>query len=308
LRRITVTVDTSTGEIVPVSAGFAVMTLEEAAKAAQWVRDMQRSVLVAGEDYAQYGEAQKPTLLKSGAEMLCLASSASSRIELMHEYAMGYRYKCIVTMPNGREAECEGTADYGEWNFAHGKYRAPRNTLLKMAQKRAYVGAVLLAHAASGLFVADVGDDGERPTDADEDRRIGHEVTSGASETTSQPERQGEQAGQGDAQEEGGDLYAHLSKAAGKRAAELANKLGNNTDAVRHAFKEWRTSKHYAWPPADLDTLKAMEGEYEAIDKRAAEDAESYGGGDLVQRSTHGDPPVSDEEWERYQGGAGLGT
>ena len=36
-----------------------------------------------------------------------------------------------------------------------GEYKAPFNTLVKMAQKRALVGAALAAVAGSGLFVAD---------------------------------------------------------------------------------------------------------------------------------------------------------
>lgn len=44
------------------------------------------------------------------------------------------------------------------------------NTILKMSQKRAYVGATLSAQRASGLFTQDVGDDDKKPTNKPEDK------------------------------------------------------------------------------------------------------------------------------------------
>lgn len=47
------------------------------------------------------------------------------------------------------------------WAGPFEDYKAPLNTLMKMAQKRAYVGATLNALAASGLFTQDLDDQGE---------------------------------------------------------------------------------------------------------------------------------------------------
>jgi hypothetical protein len=108
---------------------------------------------------------------------------------------VGATYRCTVTksMPDGRDvtvATCEGYAGYDEdqffqtleqarakaeakeranaarykravnpekWQFAT-EYRAPWNTVLKMAQKRALVGAALAATSASTLFTQDLED------------------------------------------------------------------------------------------------------------------------------------------------------
>jgi hypothetical protein len=114
----------------------------------------------------------------------------------------GIDYRCTVTkrLPDGTvdiKATCEGTADYDEskfhqdvetvkarlrelehkwaakdrrapnadrWNSAK-EYRADWNALMKRAQKRAIVGAVVDATAAGGIFSADDEDDGATPAD-----------------------------------------------------------------------------------------------------------------------------------------------
>lgn len=241
------TVDTTTGEIVPraVTTLFDPMTPEQAGTAAAWVREMQRAVLVDGTDYAQYGEAKKPTLLKSGAEMLCLASGASAEVELLTNSPMLVRYKCAVTMPNGRKAECEGTADYDEWNFCHGNYRAPRNTLVKMAQKRAYVGAVLLAHAASGLFVADVGDDGE-------DRRVSDAAATSPAQSATAPPADGVPATTDAAVEA---PPCDTDAAEGDKAT-MARVAALGPDA-RKAMDARISEMRWPWPPTSPAVIKA---------------------------------------------------
>src|SRR6202030_879325 len=51
----------------------------------------------------------------------------------------------------GWAAKDRRPADPTKWNN-HTEYRAPWNTIIKMAQKRAIVGAVIDATAAAGLF------------------------------------------------------------------------------------------------------------------------------------------------------------
>lgn len=115
---------------------------------------------------------------------------------------VGVTYRCTVTkaMPDGREvvvATCEGYAGFDEdrywiseddakskaekaerkwaakdnrepkpakWMYA-AEYRAPWNTLVKMAQKRSLVGAAINATAASGLFTQDMEDAGPAEPD-----------------------------------------------------------------------------------------------------------------------------------------------
>jgi hypothetical protein len=109
---------------------------------------------------------------------------------------VGVTYRCTVikAMPDGREitvAVCEGYAGYdeerffstaedarakaerkeranasryerpvnkGKWEHITDDYRAPWNSVIKMAQKRALVGAALQATSASTLFTQDMED------------------------------------------------------------------------------------------------------------------------------------------------------
>jgi hypothetical protein len=105
-----------------------------------------------------------------------------------------YRTEVTKTVPGGGEvvvATCEGYAGYDEdryyataeearakaeskeranaarykrgvntskWEFITADYRAPWNTLIKMSQKRSYVGAAIDATGAAGLFTQDMED------------------------------------------------------------------------------------------------------------------------------------------------------
>lgn len=159
-----------TGEVVPVdvvtgelmNAMPARMTTDEARAAAQWTRDMQRAVLKKDEDYGVIPGTERPTLYKSGAEMLLLAAGLGfdmTRIEDEdYRERRGVTYRCTVMRGTHVRAVCDAYAGYDEYRFKKNNYTAPWNTLLKMAQKRALVGATLNAVAASGLFVADLED------------------------------------------------------------------------------------------------------------------------------------------------------
>jgi hypothetical protein len=145
------------------------------------IQEMQRSVLVKGTDYDVIpGTGNKPSLLKPGAERLMQVFG------LGHEMVRGevdpdpngghwgVWYTCKVTkvLLDGREitvSSCEGYASYDEDKFWDSKWEGPRgnrvkvgtkkspwNTVIKMAQKRALVGACLTATATSGLFTQDV--------------------------------------------------------------------------------------------------------------------------------------------------------
>ena len=153
--------DVVTGELVPVNRRI---TPAEAAAAAEWVREMKRAVLVEGVDYGTVGDAKKPTLWKSGAEALLTAAGFGFNVTRLDDEASavheGVTYRCTVVDATGMvRATCDGYAGYDESRFHYPRERrADWNTVVKMAQKRAMVGAVLNACAASGLFVADIDD------------------------------------------------------------------------------------------------------------------------------------------------------
>lgn len=179
---------------VPFVAGL-VLSPAEARTQVEAIRELQRSVMVEGRDYGTVAGIDRPTLFKSGAELLLKVHGYGHRLERVeverdeHGRKFGLTYRCVVTVgPAHAEtvvATCDGYCGYDETKYYQSvaqleareranaakyqrparpdkwaeEYRAPWNTLLKMAEKRALVGAALQATAASGLFTQDVEDD-----------------------------------------------------------------------------------------------------------------------------------------------------
>ena len=142
-----------------------VLAPEEARTLVEQVKAMQRSVLVEGVDYMTISGTSKPSLLKPGAERLMQVFGLGHRMEQLDVQRgddgkpTGVTYRCTVTkmMMDGREltvSSCDGHASMEEPKWR----KAPWNTIIKMAQKRALVGACLTATATSGLFTQDMED------------------------------------------------------------------------------------------------------------------------------------------------------
>lgn len=142
------------------------------------VMEMQRVVdelFVEGEHYGVIVSGQKPTLYKAGAEFLLNLYGFGVRFEKVKEVEdwdkpfFYYEYKAIVySKKHGWvEAECYGSANSREKKFAYDRKGNPQppeylhsivNTIQKIAQKRAMVGATLIACRASALFTQDLED------------------------------------------------------------------------------------------------------------------------------------------------------
>lgn len=177
-----------------------VMAPEDAKALDDQLRANMKAVLRDNVDYGVIpGTGSKPTLLKPGAEKLLQWFGFGHTMEQVEAERdanggwQGVTYRCTVTkaMPDGRVVvvgTCEGYAGYDEDRFylsteaATAKeranaeryrrqvnpskcveYRAPRNSVIKMAQKRALVGAALQATSASTLFTQDVEDIAQQP-------------------------------------------------------------------------------------------------------------------------------------------------
>lgn len=165
----------------------------------QWMATLQeykRAILVNGADYMVIPGTDKPSLLKPGAEKLLMAAGIGSTVvqsSVDRNPDTGAREGVYYTAtvfrgPNPQEgqtlATCDGYAGYDESRYYISQadneakerrlarqynrpakpekmleYRAPWNTVCKMAQKRALVGATLLAMSASGLFTQDLEDE-----------------------------------------------------------------------------------------------------------------------------------------------------
>ena len=107
----------------------------------------------------------KNCLLKSGAEKLENLHKFTHTFECIdkvEDFAKGfffYRYKCSVKDKNDRVvSECIGSANNKEQNRSGQDPFTTVNTIDKMAQKRAYVGAIIAACRVSSDFTQDLDD------------------------------------------------------------------------------------------------------------------------------------------------------
>jgi hypothetical protein len=121
-----------------------------------------------GIDYGTIPGTQKPTLYKAGAERLLMAFGMGSTFELVDkiedwkEGFFHYVYKASVgpIIDGGilPITSCEGSANSRERKWSRVNPPDVANTVSKMAQKRALVGAALIATNTSGRFTQDVED------------------------------------------------------------------------------------------------------------------------------------------------------
>jgi hypothetical protein len=278
-------VDVSTGEIVPAFGGA--LTPDQASARATWVREVTKAALTEEVDYGKIPGTERPTLFKSGAEMLLLAAGYGFDMDRWDDDDVrthrGVTYKCTVRRRDGSTVStCDGYAGYDESRFFTSaeeaeqrerfnankykrpvnqrkfvEYRAPWNTLVKMAQKRALVGAALNACAASGLFIADLDD---------------------ASPTTPEPVPEPSPASDpvGSATDIRGGSGADDPEPP-EGTAELADVLAGLAKPQRDAFRSWRRSKGWEWPPANAEQLHAMSKEVDRLLDVENEETETYG-------------------------------
>jgi len=117
-----------------------------------------------GHDYMSIAGG-KPTLLKSGAEKMNILMGYSAEYhktkEVMNPTDSFYyvEIKCVLNSKNGSEvAQCIASCNNKERNRQNIAFPDSLNTVLKMAEKRAYVGATLNANALSQFYQQDIED------------------------------------------------------------------------------------------------------------------------------------------------------
>ncbi|SHL36911.1 hypothetical protein SAMN02745216_05082 [Desulfatibacillum alkenivorans DSM 16219] len=161
-------------------------TADEIVQQARKVLDIKDNAMTEGVHFGVIPGCRKPSLWKAGAEKLCQAFRLEPRFETVArddpdrtvewekiEYQtrrkitgttkgfLEYRASCsLVHIPTG-EAWVRNVG--GVCNNYESKYRTMNpydvaNTLEKMAEKRAFVAAVLIATAASDIFTQDIED------------------------------------------------------------------------------------------------------------------------------------------------------
>jgi len=121
------------------------------------------------EDYGVIPGCKKPSLYKPGAEKLenifgfYHTFEELAKVEDHDKGFYFYRYRCVVIRrkTGGIVGECIGSCNSKEKRYSgHDPYTLT-NTVDKMAQKRAYVGAILNATRVSNEFTQDIEDNPE---------------------------------------------------------------------------------------------------------------------------------------------------
>ena len=135
------------------------------------------------EDGTHIGKAwpgsDKPTLLKPGAELLARLFNLDVELSVADKTVthdppyIDYEYNCNIRRAGTQESIVH-IESAGSCNSKERKYRraAPfdiKNTIQKMAQKRAYVGGILIATGASSMYSQDNPQDSGELTIGDDD-------------------------------------------------------------------------------------------------------------------------------------------
>lgn len=137
----------------------------------QLLQEFVAKVMIRGEHYGVIPGTSKPTLLKAGAEFLREAYGFEIRstcvnrkfipaadTEVKKDY-IEYSYRVELLQDGKTVGICEGSCNNYERRYQSLSPFAVMNTIQKMAQKRAYVGAVISATRSSNIFTQDLEDE-----------------------------------------------------------------------------------------------------------------------------------------------------
>lgn len=143
------------------------ISLEQNKERLAQMRQFVAEQMVKGIDYAPIpGCGEKPTLLKPGAEKLNAIMGFYPEFVKLNEIfdkedkLLVIEYKCVLKSKKTgiKQAEGIGVCNSKEKKYINQDFYSIWNTINKMAQKRAYVGATLMATALSQNFTQDVED------------------------------------------------------------------------------------------------------------------------------------------------------
>lgn len=164
----------SHGELAQ-AKGLTRERIEEMRNQLALLQEFVAKVMVRGEHYGVIPGTSKPTLLKAGAEFLREAYGFEVRNqcvdkkfiaaheehgELKKDY-IEFTYRVELLRNGVTVGVCEGSCNNYERRYQQLSPFAVLNTIQKMAQKRAYVGAVISATRSSNIFTQDLEDEPE---------------------------------------------------------------------------------------------------------------------------------------------------
>lgn len=147
--------------------------IEEMRNQLQLLQEFVAKVMIRGEHYGVIPGTSKPTLLKAGAEFLREAYGFEVRsmcvdkkfipgkdTENGKDY-VEFTYRVELFQNGASVGVCEGSCNNYERRYQSMSPYTVLNTIQKMAQKRAYVGAVISATRSSNIFTQDLEDEPE---------------------------------------------------------------------------------------------------------------------------------------------------
>lgn len=171
------------------------MSVEDVVKHMDLMKEAMKRVMLKNEDYRSFGvdpetgKEKKPSLQKPGAEKLCVLFRLSPSFETSEVYDgqhLTVKSRCTLSHINTGKivGSGNGMCSTKEKKYAKRKYQGKYidnnelpdlyNTVVKMADKRALVAAVLVATAASAMFTQDMGEDETPEEHPDEKKPTSH--------------------------------------------------------------------------------------------------------------------------------------
>lgn len=146
------------------------MTLDNTQKTLDKIKSFHtiiRNTLNPITDYGVIPGTNKPTLLKPGAETICMLFGLTTNIEILSVIPpqmskdtefVSYTIKCKLYKNEYAVSEGVGTCNSFEKKYKNQDALNVANTIMKMAEKRALVDAVLHVASLSAVFTQDIED------------------------------------------------------------------------------------------------------------------------------------------------------
>lgn len=146
------------------------MTLDNVDKTLKKISDFHtiiRNTLNPATDFGIIPGTNKPTLLKPGAETICMLFGLTTNVEILSVIPqqlskdtefVSYTIKCKLYKNDYAVSEGVGTCNSFEKKYKNQDALNVANTIMKMAEKRALVDAVLHVASLSAVFTQDIED------------------------------------------------------------------------------------------------------------------------------------------------------
>ena len=174
----------SVNGVVTLPSAMPPFTVSDIRKRTHAIQEVMKGVMKEGTHFGTIPGTPKPSLWKAGAEVLCMTFRLAPLLEshvtvddpeaewsytsfkkdgnIVTGTCIGYfevEATCTITGINGKTfSRCSARCCSREAKYRSLSLFDIRNTVLKMAEKRAFVSAVLMATGASDIFTQDLED------------------------------------------------------------------------------------------------------------------------------------------------------